>query len=205
MNNSRPIFRRKALNHYVRGRDKAVLPQFVSPRAFVSLWILFGLLSAAGALAGLARVPEYASGTAFLIVNRAETDRHEQSGGEPSRFLAVVVVSPRELDRLRVGQTCFLATGLSNARVTAHIVKVEPTVLAPEAVRARFNLSEMSTTTITRPSAVVTAEFEPSPDGAAQSDFIGGACRADVVIGSRRLISLLLVAFGGPLRMVTPL
>jgi hypothetical protein len=45
----RSIFREEALRRYAEGKDRPVLPRFVSPRAFAWLWTLLGLLLIAGA------------------------------------------------------------------------------------------------------------------------------------------------------------
>jgi hypothetical protein len=40
----RSIFRSEAIRHYAQGHGKSVLPRFARPRAFISLWVILGLL-----------------------------------------------------------------------------------------------------------------------------------------------------------------
>jgi hypothetical protein len=40
----REIFRAQALKHYLRQREKDVLPQFIAPRVVVLLWVILALL-----------------------------------------------------------------------------------------------------------------------------------------------------------------
>jgi hypothetical protein len=41
---NRLIFRAEAVRRYIQNQQKAVLPQFFCPRAFLYLWLLLGLL-----------------------------------------------------------------------------------------------------------------------------------------------------------------
>jgi hypothetical protein len=43
------------------------LPRFVSPRTFLCLWVLTGLLAVSGGLASFAQVQVYASGSAIVV------------------------------------------------------------------------------------------------------------------------------------------
>ena len=49
----RAIFRREALDHYMRGREKAVLPRYAAPPTLAFMWILLGLLLTGGVMVGL--------------------------------------------------------------------------------------------------------------------------------------------------------
>ena len=39
------VFRARSLRRYAEQREQAVLPQFVSPKVFLALWLLLGLLA----------------------------------------------------------------------------------------------------------------------------------------------------------------
>jgi hypothetical protein len=52
----RSIFREDALRRYAEGRDRPVLPRYVSPRIFAWLWTALGLLLAAGAAVWLTMI-----------------------------------------------------------------------------------------------------------------------------------------------------
>lgn len=63
----RSIFRNDAVRRYVESREKSVLPRLVSPRTFIYLWFLLGLLGMSSIVAWFARVPMYASGSAIVV------------------------------------------------------------------------------------------------------------------------------------------
>ncbi|MCI0748186.1 MAG: hypothetical protein L0Y58_22505 [Verrucomicrobia subdivision 3 bacterium] len=50
------IFRPEALRRYVRSQEESVLPRLVSPRTFVTLWLVFGILVAGGILVWLSTI-----------------------------------------------------------------------------------------------------------------------------------------------------
>lgn len=49
----RAIFRREALQHYMRGLEKTVLPRYAAPPTLALMWILLGLLLTAGVIVGV--------------------------------------------------------------------------------------------------------------------------------------------------------
>ena len=49
----RSVFRPETLRRYMEDRDRAVLPRWVSPRTFIALWVVLGLLVAAGGVMGI--------------------------------------------------------------------------------------------------------------------------------------------------------
>jgi hypothetical protein len=52
----RSIFRAEAVRRYIQNHEEAVLPRLICPRTFLYLWILLGLLLAAGGfVTGLVR------------------------------------------------------------------------------------------------------------------------------------------------------
>jgi hypothetical protein len=50
----RVIFRPEALQRYMQGREKTVLPRYVAPPVFALMWALLGLLLITGLIVGLA-------------------------------------------------------------------------------------------------------------------------------------------------------
>ena len=58
----RSVFRPETLRRYTEGRDRAVLPRWVSPHTFVALWVVLGLLAAAGGVVGIALMGALAGG-----------------------------------------------------------------------------------------------------------------------------------------------
>lgn len=174
---SSPIFRREALQHYVEGKEKTVLPRFIRPRTFLCLWILLGLLGVAAALAWTARVPVYASGIA--VVAEAE-----------GKVNLVVLVPPEAFEKLSAGQLVWVRWRDAREPARTRLTHVEPTIQSPADVRKRFGLSSE---TVSGAVAVAAAD----PHGAfASGDLspethLGSTVPVDVEIGSRRALSLL--------------
>jgi hypothetical protein len=64
----RSIFRTEAVRRHIEGQEDSVLPRFVSPRAFLWLWILLGLLIVGGCFViGLARHSVLAGPAAYKL------------------------------------------------------------------------------------------------------------------------------------------
>lgn len=177
----RSIFRDKAVRHYLEGREKEVLPQFVSPRSFLLLWALFVLLLVVvGSVAYFIKTPVYASGPAVVL------DQKDVTYGSDGPVVAAFLPS-EYLDSLREGQKLLLQLDPAGERLVRPVASIEPEVLSPDAARERFDLDGGQEEVITRPAAVVTA---PLPNTLDASKHDGGVYRADVEVGSRRAISL---------------
>jgi hypothetical protein len=58
----RAIFRREALDHYMRGRETAVLPRYAAAPTLAFMWILLGLLLTGGVILGLSYLVQRAGG-----------------------------------------------------------------------------------------------------------------------------------------------
>jgi hypothetical protein len=191
---NRSIFRADAIQRYAQSREESVLPRFVSPPVFICLWILLGLLVAGGFIAWFAQVPVYASGPAIVVDGKGKT----QSIGDDA--LIVTFVPPENLPRLRVGQTLFLNLPPAGEHVGVSIMAVEPEISSPAAARRRFALSPGAAQAITQPSAVAIARWESVREDLPASAYVGSVYRADIEVGSRRVVSLLPVIgqfFGG--------
>lgn len=67
MMSRQPLFRAQALRHYVRGREKTVLPRLVAPPVFLCLWLLLGLLLLTTALAWHIQMPRYTRALGALL------------------------------------------------------------------------------------------------------------------------------------------
>ena len=172
------IFRETAVRRYLEGREKEILPRFVSPRGFVFLWILFGLLLAATiGIASLIEIPTYAPGTAALVDRRGEADRP---------VIVVFLPSEHHNDLQKDGRMVLYA-GPTGEGLIHSLTRVEPEVLGPEAVNDRFVLDAAERASITGPSAVATAPLRQT--SMALADNV--AYRTRVEVGSRPVISVL--------------
>jgi hypothetical protein len=99
-----PIFRREALEEYARGREEAVLPEFVSARVIRALWWIGAVAS--GAVAVVAAVPVPVSTGASIVAPGAEG-----VSGAPAGTRFVISVSPEVVARIRIGQPVYRADG----------------------------------------------------------------------------------------------
>ena len=168
---SRAIFRTEAVNRYIQGREKAILPRLVRPPVFLCLWLLLAVLLAGGLVAGLARVPVYASGIARV---------HPETG-------EVILLMPAEnRSHLQAGQRLFILWNEGGEPQVGTVTAVEtptdrpphPQPLSPEA-GARGEM------------VMVKALLEP---GRSAADSPGRNGQVRIEIGSTSLLSL--VPFG---------
>lgn len=168
------------------GREESVLPRFVSPHIWLYLWILLGLLAAAGTTIWFTQVPVYVAGPAIVI----EQQDIPRSGGDT--LVLAAFLPPETHARLQIGQPLFLHAGRgAGSSLTAPIIAVEPAIVSPAEARQRFDLDAGAASTITRPAAVAMAHLAPLETGRPPSSYLGSLFSVEVEIGSRRLLSLL--------------
>lgn len=178
----RSVFRAEAMRRYIQGRETSVLPEFVSPRTFIYLWIMLGLLLAAVFAAWFVRVPVYISGTG-VVVDGSNTTPDEEA-------LIVAFLPPGSLSRLRAGQTLFLAFDTRRERLSTTLHSVEG-LMSPEATQTKYELGPGAAAAITQPAAVVLARLEPAPGDFPTAAYAGSVVPVTVEVGSRRVLSLL--------------
>jgi hypothetical protein len=173
------IFRPDAVQRYLRGRQTPVWPRLVSPPVFLCLWILAGLLLAAGLSAWAFRVPVSISGTATVV------------RGTNGEMVIVAFFAPANLPRLDAGQKLVLSSPDGRGGFIEAIVSVKPAIISPEAARQRFALGVGAAHLITQPSAIAVARLDASDLSLPAEAYLASTFRADVEVGSRRVISLL--------------
>ena len=181
----RSIYRDDALLRYARGKDKSILPRFISTYTVAWLWIFFALLLASGLVSCLVRVPVYASGPAIVV------DSGAYSHITPDKLVMVVFLPADSLSDLHVGQNLFFNIDEKIDRLSRPIIAVQPEVCSPDKVRRQFLLDAKLALTITQPVVLAIAEFEPLPSGLSASSFAGSLYLVNVEVSSQRLISLL--------------
>ncbi|QSQ21780.1 hypothetical protein JY651_42625 [Pyxidicoccus parkwayensis] len=179
------IFRAGALERFVQGRSRLVLPIFVEPRAQALLWLSLMLLLAAGVLAWNAEVPRFEPGTAVVV--KGDT----VSGQEEAVLL--VFLPPQSLPELRVGQPVVLEQERTSqtAAFTSDVLSVEPQVLSPRAARERFGADAVPMQAASGPSAVLVARLQPQASGPRAADYLGSSFPVNVRVGTQRLLHLL--------------
>jgi hypothetical protein len=185
------IFRADALRRYAQGQQQAVLPRFIAPRTFALLWVLMALLLAGMVAAWVAQVPIFASGVA--TVNGPD----EQSGRAGEAVSVVAYLPPDSLPRLRTGQRMFVEAGGAGQRIEVRVTEVAPELQSPDAARALFapgsgdGRKASAPAVLNGPTAVALGRLEGTPQGLSASLYVGSACRVQVEVGSRKVITYL--------------
>ncbi len=188
-NTQRSIFREVAIRRYIEGKETSVLPRLVSPRTFVYLWSLLGLLTASSFVAWFTKVPVYASGSAMVV-------RLNNRTRDPT--IAFVAFFPaRYLTSLQNARTLFLKfDAMGDDRFSRSMIKVEPQIYSPDAIQKQFALNARTAQTVTQPSAVVVAALleKNAPEQLQTlpaSTLLGSVGHAEVEVESQQMISLL--------------
>jgi hypothetical protein len=182
MEQGRSIYRDKAIQKYIEKREKDILPHFVAPPVFLFLWILLGLLLAAGILAWFAQVPTYLAGSGIILEQQSSTT----SG--PREATALIFFPAASVSQLRAGLPVQVQLGSTGPALTTKIDQVEPGILSPSAARTHYALNGSVSQLITQPVVAVEAKL-----GSPISDqmYAGSVVSAQVQVGSQRVLSLL--------------
>lgn len=183
-NQSRLIFRLETLQLHMRGKERAVLPRFTSPRTMLFLWILMGLLLASGIAFLLIRVPVHVSGVAVVLDSIS-------GPSVPNNASMAVFLPESTLPDLRAGQKVTWVFDDPKDRVSRSLIVIEPKVNSPTALRERFGLTGSAAVAINRPMAVAFARLEPVPRQGSAANYAGSVYRVEVEVGHRRVISFL--------------
>lgn len=182
----RSLYRPEAVQRYLMGAQKGVLPRLVAPRILIFLWLLLGLVLAGAAAAWLAEVPVYSSGQAVVV------PATEGGARGASSFLVVAFLSSEDLPKLRSGQTAFVEFVGRGERLANPITVVLPQISSAAEARQRFALDAGAESAVVRPSAVAIARLARWPTGTDPASYVGGVYPVEIEVGSRRLLSLLL-------------
>lgn len=181
----RSVYRPEAVQRYTEGRERAVLPRFVSPRILVCLWLLLLLLVAAAVLAWFTEIPVYAAGEAVVV------RRSDPTFPVPDDVVAVAFLPAEELVHLRPGQMLLLELDNSGRQLASEIVMVEREISSPEAVRTRFALDATTGLTVKQPVAVVVTHLTAPPGDLPATSYVGSTYPVQVAVQSRRVLTLL--------------
>ena len=181
----RSAYRPEAVRRYMEGRERSVLPRFVSPRIFVCLWLLLGLLVASAVLAWFTEIPIYASGQAMIV------RRSDLSVSAPDEIVVAAFLPAENVAHVRQGQVLFLEIDASGRRLSGEILAVEPEISSPEAVRKRFALDTTTGLAVNRPVAVVIAQLEATPGEFPATSYVGSTYPVQVEVQSRWVLTLL--------------
>lgn len=189
----RSIFREEALRRYIEGKEKAVLPQLVSPHSFAYLWLMLSLLGVSSLMAWLTKVPIYASGTAVVV--RLDHKLNHRTNGVNDDIVIAAFFEAKHLSSLQKTQKLLLSFDAMSVGETSNknrfyrsIIAVEPKIISPDRIHKQFGLNAQLTT---QPAVVAIAKLEPTPKNLPASAYVGSVGDAKAEVGSQRLVSLL--------------
>ncbi len=177
------IYRRSALQRYLSNQQKIVFLRLVQPRLFPYFWaLLFGLV-ALGYLAWRTQSPVTVDGVGIVVGVEGRRD------AGPLDLL--LLFPPQRQGALAPRQRVYFQLAGEGAPLTGRIESVEPQVLGPDAIRARFSLSASLGATIDGPAAVASARVSPGRSGLPSGAFDGVRQPVRVEVGTASLLSLL--------------
>lgn len=169
----RAIFRPEALQRYMQGRERLILPRYTAQSTAAWMWTIVILLAVGAFAIGVTPVPIVTSATAVI-----------DTSGER----AVVFLAPETLSLLRPGQTVRLWLRANAAPATHPIERIEPRLVSPADARRRYQLDDASAGAITRAAAVVTVRLQAPGD---RDAYAGSVVPAAVQTGVERVVSRL--------------
>ncbi len=174
----RSIFRERAIQHYMLGRDKDVLPRFAAPPVFMFLWIVFALCLVAGWLTWNIRTPVYVSGMGLVVARDAGTQ-------------AVVFVPADQQRVVHAGEPIQVQIGSSGPLLLRTVTAVAPGLLSPEQARQQYHLDGALSLLVTQPSVVTVVTLDAQIPA---SRYAGSIVRARVQVGEQSILSFLPIA-----------
>src|SRR5438874_3937040 len=119
---------------YKRGREKDVVPRLISWPIIACLWLLLGVLLAAGFLAWDVQVPTYVDGPGIILAPR------DMPQPEYREMLGLMFLSPDQAVHMRAGLPVDVQIGSTGVHVQGTIAKVEPGITSPDAARQYYRL-----------------------------------------------------------------
>lgn len=181
----RSIFRKEALESWMNREETENLPGSISPRLFVFLWIIFGLLVTLGIWVSCAEVKTYTFGQGFIVsFENAGSEEHKKN-------LRVVSFFPEDMGpSLSEGARLWVRFKDERQWHGQTIVAVEPKVLGPAEVMERFGLA------VTRPVRAVISRSDDKAIPQSFRDIPGykGPLEVRVQAGFRKVASFLPIA-----------
>ncbi len=182
---NRSIFRKQAVEKYLHEQENQVLPKFVSPRFFLCLWVIFGLLTGLGVWLCFAEVPIFAYGQGMLV----EQDKSHSCQGQGPCFAAFF--PPHVRSHLIAGKSLRIKHRDQRQWLDQPLIILEAKVLSPAEIRKRYVPKTHHMPLPTQPAAV--AVCRPDPDThPLHSDLpVEGAFEVRIDAGTRRLGSFL--------------
>jgi hypothetical protein len=171
----RSIFRDRALQKYIQGREKSVLPRIIAPPVFAFCWSLLVLLIVTGLVAWLGRIPLYISGSGVVLTKNMVLSHNSDEA------MAVIMLPASEVGHIHVGFPVQVHIGQAGPDVTGSVDYVNPLILSPDEVRQRYGLNTAD------PALIIVTQLGSD---VSRRLYAGSEVQVQVYIGSQRLLSL---------------
>lgn len=171
----RTIFRDRALQKYIQGRDKSVLPRIVAPPVFVFCWLLLMVLMVAGLVAWLGKIPLYMAGSGVILTNNVLPARTSDEA------MAVFALPTSKVGLVHPGLSVQVHIGENGPEITRSIDYVSPTILSPSEIHQQYGLAASD------PALIIVTRLGP---GISRQVYAGSVVQVQVLVGSQRLLSL---------------
>ncbi len=156
--------------------------RLVSPRVFLSLWLLLLLTVSGGVLVWSIQVPVLIQGKG-LVVQASAMEEKSAPG-----VVVLLLFAPDQQANLKVGQPVKITIASANISFNSTIRTIEAGVMSPAAIGAQIKSQLPLAMTVAGPSVVAVAPVEPM--SLAQT-YLGSQAQVQAQIGERSAFSLL--------------
>lgn len=178
----RSIFRQRALDKYMRRQEGHVVLRLVSPRVFLSLWLLLLLAIGGGILVWSVQEPVLVQGKGLVVQAKVMQGKNAQG------VVVLLLFPPDQQANLKMGQAVSMSIATANITFNSTIHELEAGVMSPAAISTQINSPLPLAMTVSGPAVVALASVEPM--SLAQT-YLGSQCQVQVQIGVRSALSLL--------------
>lgn len=158
--------------------------RLVSPRMFLSLWMLLLLATSGGFLVWSIQVPVMIQGKGLVVQPKAANGQNAQE------IVVLLLFPPDQGASLKVKQPVSISLAAANITFHSTIQTIEEGTMSPAEISSQLNakLSLAQAISGSGPSVVAIASVEPM--SLAQT-YLGSQCQVQVQIGERSILSLL--------------
>lgn len=163
-------------------QDGHVVLRLVSPRMFLSLWLLLLLAVGGGVLTWTIQMPVMIQGKGLIVQRKAADGKTLREGS------VLLLFPPNQRASLKVGQPVSVTIPSAGIAFHSSIQTIEAGVMSPAEIGAQFDSQLPLAMTIAGPAVVAVAPVEPM---SALQTYLGSQCQVQVQIGSRSVLSLL--------------
>ena len=181
----RSIFRKEAIEEYIHEQENQAFLKFVSPRLFICLWVILGLLSGLGVWLCFAEIPLFVSGRGMIV----DKDKRNACQGQKTCFAAFF--PPNVCSYLIAGKSLMIKQKDQRRWLDQPIIIVESAVLSPNEIQKSYFPKAGGMPLPNQPVAVAVCCLDLSTHPTRSDLPIDGTFEVRIDIGTRRLLSFL--------------